>query len=143
MTGPELYLLTDPRFGPLTATVEQLKDYTWRATLAERHPRLGGIAGAVGESRDQALARLGRAVERSGCDWPRPPRLGVVTHDGAPYTPATLPPPEVVVVVEDGRERRGYAVGWRADEVWVCWAEGGLDGTAWVPASAVRRVEAE
>lgn len=127
------------RFGVLEVVLAH-SDQGVSARLARPHPRLTAIAGAVGQYEDEALERLRDAVERFGSGWPRPPRMQVFEQTDQPYRPADVVV-QVLVQLEDGTERDGWAVGWRGQEVWICWQEAGLDGTAWVPATAVRRAE--
>lgn len=61
----------------LPANAAGLAAGRWTACLAEHHPRLTSVGGTVGDSEHQALERLAIAVERFGCDWPLPPRMGV------------------------------------------------------------------
>lgn len=137
--------IIDSTFGPLGVHVvpDGTEGRSWRATLAEHHPRLTAVSGALGESEDQAVQNLAAAVQRFGSPWPEPPRLGVLTQgqdEPPPYVRAETV--ERVLVDAGDAERAGWAVGWRGDQVWVCWHEGGLDGTAWVPAASVRRPRA-
>ena len=128
------------RFGPLLGRAAQRADGSWVAVLVHEHPRLGAVAGAVGEEADQALARLAHAVSAFGCDWPRPRQRDLVDEDGHEYVRAS--DPEQVMVTLDDEDRAGYAVGWRGREVWVCWARpagNGLDTTSWVRCANVRR----
>lgn len=65
--------------------------------------------------------------------------MQVFEETDKPYRPADVV--AQVLVDVDGAERTGWAVGWRGQDVWVCWDEAGLDSTAWVPAESVRRVD--
>ncbi len=123
------------RFGVLEVEVSQrLGDGRVAAKLVRRHPRLGAVAGAVGDHEQEAIRNLCSAIERFGCDWPLPPAReprAYQLQDAA--TPVTF--------LWAGEQRHGYAVAYTADEVWIAWEQAhGHDRADWVPAETVERV---
>ena len=130
------------RYGPLPAEVVQGLgdvDRPWRATLVEHHPLLTAVLGAVGSTEREAVGNLAGAVDRFGSDWPLPPRLEQMERTSSQRFVRAETVDKVCVDVDGAGQRAAWAVGWRGDQVWVVWHDGGLDGTAWVPASSVHR----
>ncbi len=105
------------------------------ARLRHRHPRLGAVAGAAGDSEQEALERLHYAVTRFGSDWPMPP-----PREQRQYRVQDSPVP--VVLAYEGRHFTGWAVAWTQTEVWVSWEQApGHDRAEWVPADHVARLD--